>query len=85
MIFAQINEFIYVFCEMSAISSLALCVGVRGPSYLSLIRSISLLLMPWLLASPGHQQPRYWLGEIGRSWSFTRNDSNHPCHVNVED
>ena len=28
-----------------------------GPNYFSLTRSISWLLMPWLLASPGHQQP----------------------------
>ena len=34
-----------------------LTVNVRGPSYLGLTRSISWLLMPWLLASPGHQQP----------------------------
>ena len=35
----------------------ALTLNVRGPSYLSLTRSISWLLMPWLLTSPGHQQP----------------------------
>ena len=34
-------------------------LNVRGPSYLGLTRSISWLLMPWLLASPGHQQPWY--------------------------
>ena len=28
-----------------------------GPNYFSLTRSISWLLMPWLLTSPGHQQP----------------------------
>ena len=39
--------------------SWTLCV--RGPSYLGLIRSISWLLMPWLLASPGHQQSWYWV------------------------
>ena len=32
-------------------------LNVRGPSYLGLTRSISWLLMPWLLTSPGHQQP----------------------------
>ena len=31
-----------------------LTLNVRGPSYLSLTRSISWLLMPWLLMSPGH-------------------------------
>ena len=38
-----------------------LTLNVQGPSYLSLTRSISWLLMPWLLTSPGHQQPWYWL------------------------
>ena len=37
---------------------------MRGPSYLALTSSISWLLMPWLLASPGHQQPWYWLCKI---------------------
>ena len=41
-----------------------LTLNVRGPSYLCLIRSISWLLMPWLLTSPGHQQPWYWLLHI---------------------
>ena len=40
---------------------------VRGPSYLSITRSMSWLLMPWLLASPGHQHPWYWPRRIGRS------------------
>ena len=51
------------------------CVNleVRGTSYLGLTWSISWLLMPWLLASPGHQQPWYWL-----SGSLRRQDiSNH--------
>ena len=34
-----------------------LTLNVQGPSYLGLTRSIPWLLMPWLLASPGHQQP----------------------------
>ena len=33
-----------------------LTLNVRGPSYLGSSRSISWLLMPWLLTSPGHQQ-----------------------------
>ena len=32
-------------------------------------RSILLLLMPWLLASPGHQQPCHWMCRITRSSS----------------
>ena len=35
----------------------ALTLSMREPSYLGLIKLISWLLMPWLLASPGHQQP----------------------------
>ena len=34
-----------------------LALNVRGPSYPGLTRSISWLLMPWLLVSPGHHQP----------------------------
>ena len=31
---------------------------------------ISWLLMPWLLTSPGHQQPWYWLYGLCRSFSY---------------
>ena len=48
--------------------------NVRGPSYLGLTRSISLLLMPWLLASPGC-----------RPFSYLRNDFKYLCHINVEE
>ena len=47
-----------------------LTFNVRGPRYLGLTRSISWLLMPWLLTSPGHQQPWYWLCKIGRFLSY---------------
>ena len=36
----------------------------------------SWLLMPWLLVSPGHQQPWYWLCDVGRSLSYSRKDFN---------
>ena len=36
-----------------------LTLNVRGRSYLGLTRSMSWLLMPWLLTSPWHQQPWY--------------------------
>ena len=61
-----------------------LTLNVRGPSYLGLTRSISWLLMPWLLTSPGHQQPWYWLYRICRSWSYSRKDFKYLCHINVE-
>ena len=54
-----------------------LTLNVRGPSYLGLTRSISWLLMPWLLMSPGHQQPWYWLCWIGRFLSYLRKDFNY--------
>ena len=41
-----------------------LTLNVRGPSCLGLTRSISWLLMPWLLTSPGHQHPWYWLDYV---------------------
>ena len=48
-------------------------------------RSISRFLMPWLLASPGHQHPWYWLCRIGKCLSYLRKDFNYPCHVNMEE
>ena len=61
-----------------------LTLNVRGPSYLGLTRSISWLLMPWLLTSPGHQQPWYWLCRIGRFLSYLRKDFNYLRRTNVE-
>ena len=54
-----------------------LTLNVRGPSNLGLDRSISWLLMPRLLSSPGHQQPWYWLCRIGMSLSYLREDFNY--------
>ena len=34
---------------------------------MSVLLGISWLLMPWILSSPGHQQPWYWLYRICRS------------------
>ena len=61
-----------------------LTLNVRGPSYLGLTRSISWLLMPWLLTSPGHQQPWYWLCRIGGFLSYLRKDLNYLRRTNVE-
>ena len=44
-------------------------------------RSIPWLLMPWLLPSPGHQQPWYWLCRINGSLSSTKKDFNKLCHL----
>ena len=54
-------------------------------SYLGLTRSISWLLMPWLLTSPGHQQPWYWLCKISKSCSYTRKDFNYLWYVSMEE
>ena len=40
--------------------------------------------MPWLPASPGHQQPWYWLCRIGRSLSCSRRNF-YLCLINVEE
>ena len=63
---------------------LILTLNVRGPSYLGLTRSISRLLMSWLLTSPGHQQPWYWLWRMCKFWSYLRKDVKYLCHINVE-
>ena len=39
--------------------------------------------MPWLLMSPGHQQPWYWLCRRGRFLFYLRNDFNYLCRINV--
>ena len=43
--------------------------------------SIAWLLMAWLLVSPGHQQPCYWLCEIWQSLSSTRKYFNDLRHL----
>ena len=62
-----------------------LTLNVRGPSYLGLTRSISCLLMPWFLTSPGHQQSWYWLYRICRSLSYLRKDYKYLRYINVEE
>ena len=72
-------------CHVASLGHNELTLSMQGPSYLSLIRSISLLLMPWLLASPGQQQQWHWLWEIGKSLSYTRKNSNYLYIVSVEE
>ena len=67
-----------------ALSFLLITLDMQGPSYLGLTRSISWLLMPWLLTSTGHQQPWYWLCRIGRFLSYLRKDFNYLRHISVE-
>ena len=80
--FSNYDDFHIIDCLVNDFSFLTL--NVRGPSYLGLNRSISWLLMPWLLTSPGHQQPCYWLYMICRSLSYLRPDFKYLCHINVE-
>ena len=46
--------------------------------------SIPFLLMPWLRASPGHQQQWHWQSSSIRYLSCTGNDFNNQCHLSVE-
>ena len=59
-------------------------LNMRKPSYLSLTRSILWLLMPWLLTSPWHHQPWYWLCRICSSWSYLRKNFKYLCQIIVE-
>ena len=68
----------------SSFKILILTLIVRGPSYLGFTRSISWLLMLWLLTSPGHQQPWYQICRIGWSLSYLRNDFKYLRGINVE-
>ena len=58
-----------------------LFLDMRELSYLDLNSSVSWLLMPWLLASPGHRHPWYWLCGIGEFLSYKRKDFHYLYHV----
>ena len=60
-------------------------LNVRGPSNLGSTGSISWLLMPWLLTSPRHQQPWYWLYGICTPFSYLRKEFKYLCQINVEE
>ena len=60
-----------------------LTLNMRGSSYLGLTRSVSWLLMPWLLTSPGLQQPWYWLYRICRSCFYLKKDFKYLCHISM--
>ena len=81
------NTFENVVCECCSfrLGLNVLTLKVRGPSYLGLTSPISWLLMPWLLASPGHQQPWYWLCRIGKFLSYSRGNFNYLCLISVEE
>ena len=58
--------------------ALLLFLSVQDLEYSTGARSITYLLMPWLLVSPVHQQPRYWLQHWQLQstcvWPMSRND-----------
>ena len=78
--FPGASELIHIFVCIKVLT-----LNVRGPSYLGLTRSISWLMMPWLLTSPGHQQPWYWLYRMCRSFSYSRKDFKYMCQISVEE
>ena len=55
------------------------CVGTK----LFQFNLVSWLLMPWLLVSPGHQYPWYWLCKICKFLSYMRKDFYYLCHFYV--
>ena len=46
-------------------------------------RLIPQLLMPWTLAPPGHQQPRYWLCKINETLSYSTRKISATCAISV--
>ena len=52
--------------------------------YSRIIRPIPSLLMPWLLASPGHQQQYYWICRINGPLSSMNKDNNYLHFLSVK-
>ena len=82
-IHAELNWIDYQFQFNSWIDpSTVITIHMRGTRYPGITRSMSWLLMPWLLASPRHQQPWYWLYKIYKSLSYMQEGFHLPvpCH-----
>ena len=56
-----------------------------GKSYSGLTRPLLWMLLSWFLASPGHQQPWYWLLILSRSFPYTGKNLKYLRHFNVEE
>ena len=67
------------------LSLIVLTLNVRGPSYLRLTRSISWLLMPWLLTLQDISSHDIDYIEIFRSFSYSRKCFKYLCQINVEE
>ena len=59
---------------------ISLTILVHKPGYSGRSQSIILMLMHWLLATSGSQQPWYWPCRINGPLSSTRKDFIHPCN-----
>ena len=81
----KIHLNMYVKSWLCSLGFSVLTPNMWGKSYLGLIRSISWPLMPLGLASPGHQQPCYWLFRIDRSLSNSRRNLNCLRLISVEE
>ena len=75
----------HVWCSIIGNVWRILTLNKRGPSYIGFIRTISWLLMPWLLTSSGHQQQWYWLYRICWSFSYVRKDFKYLCQIDLEE
>ena len=64
-------------CLISATGVGQLCNKLKllqGPSYPGYTKSISWLLMSWILASPGHHRSWYWMCKLVMFLSYMRED-----------
>ena len=57
-------------CIYAALEGDELTPLVLKPKFSRIIRPIPWLMMPWLLVSPGHHQPWYWLYMVDGSLSL---------------
>ena len=77
---------LHVFFSWIAIHAMHGCcipsLLVLKPEYTRISRSIPWLLMTWLLMSPGHQQPCYWLWTTNRSLSSIGRNFKYLHHPN---
>ena len=62
-----------------------LTVVAQKLKYFGTIRLLTLFLISWLLALPGHQQTLYWLCRINQLLSPTGKYFNNTCHIAVEE
>ena len=70
--------------EWPAMADAPLTCMVLRLEYSGKSRSIPWLMMPWLLALPGHRQPWHWLYKINRPLGSIRKDFNYLGYFNVE-